>query len=315
MASESDIRLLTSPRIFLVGMTSFLILVGFVALILYKSIALAFGANPGLNGLIVLVLLIGSVFAYRQVFRLFREIRWVNSLVGSAADVRVRAPILLAPMATMLNAGAGSRGLSTTTTRAILDSVGTRLDEGRELNRYLVGLLVFLGLLGTFWGLLQTVHSISGVIDSMKTGADTTTMFDDLKSGLSAPIAGMSVSFTSSLFGLAGSLILGFLDLQAGQAQNRFYTELEDFLASHVETQPAPPVIDEPARKGGAVDPQDQRKSAAAMANLAEGIQALVTHMRQEQQQIRDWVEAQSAQQDDIGRLLRRLISEREKQS
>jgi hypothetical protein len=314
MASESDIRLLTSPRIFLVGMTSFLILVGFVALILYKSIALAFGANPGLNGLIVLVLLIGSVFAYRQVFRLFREIRWVNSLVGSAADARVRAPILLAPMATMLNAGAGSRGLSTTTTRAILDSVGTRLDEGRELNRYLVGLLVFLGLLGTFWGLLQTVHSISGVIDSMKTGADTTTMFDDLKSGLSAPIAGMSVSFTSSLFGLAGSLILGFLDLQAGQAQNRFYTELEDFLASHVETQTAP-VIDEPARKGPPVDPQDQRKSAAAMANLAEGIQALVTHMRQEQQQIRDWVEAQSAQQDDIGRLLRRLISEREKQS
>ena len=314
MASESDIRLLTSPRIFLVGMTSFLILVGFVALILYKSIALAFGANPGLNGLIVLVLLIGSVFAYRQVFRLFREIRWVNSLVGSAADARVRAPILLAPMATMLNAGAGSRGLSTTTTRAILDSVGTRLDEGRELNRYLIGLLVFLGLLGTFWGLLQTVHSISGVIDSMKTGADTTTMFDDLKSGLSAPIAGMSVSFTSSLFGLAGSLILGFLDLQAGQAQNRFYTELEDFLASHVETQPAP-VVEEPARKGVAVDPQDQRKSAAAMANLAEGIQALVTHMRQEQQQIRDWVEAQSAQQDDIGRLLRRLISEREKQS
>jgi hypothetical protein len=314
MASESDIRLLTSPRIFLVGMTSFLILVGFVALILYKSIALAFSANPGLNGLIVLVLLIGSLFAYRQVFRLFREIRWVNSLVGSAADARVRAPILLAPMATMLNAGAGSRGLSTTTTRAILDSVGTRLDEGRELNRYLVGLLVFLGLLGTFWGLLATVHSISGVIDSMKTGADTTTMFDDLKSGLSAPIAGMSVSFTSSLFGLAGSLILGFLDLQAGQAQNRFYTELEDFLASHVETQPVP-VVDEPARKGVAVDPQDQRKSAAAMANLAEGIQALVTHMRQEQQQIRDWVEAQSAQQDDIGRLLRRLISEREKQS
>jgi hypothetical protein len=314
MASESDIRLLTSPRIFLVGMTSFLILVGFVALILYKSIALAFSANPGLNGLIVSVLVIGSVFAYRQVFRLFREIKWVNSLVGSAPDARVRVPILLAPMATMLNAGAGSRGLSTTTTRAILDSVGTRLDEGRELNRYLVGLLVFLGLLGTFWGLLQTVHSISGVIDSMKTGADTTTMFDDLKSGLSAPIAGMSVSFTSSLFGLAGSLILGFLDLQAGQAQNRFYTELEDFLASHVETQPAP-VIEEPIRKGVAVDPQDQRKSAAAMANLAEGIQALVTHMRQEQQQIRDWVEAQSAQQDDIGRLLRRLISEREKQS
>jgi hypothetical protein len=313
MASETDIRLLTSPRIFLVGMTSFLILVGFVAIILYRPIALAFAANPGLNGLIVFVLTIGSLFAYRQVFRLFREIKWVNSLVGPVAEARVRTPQLLAPMATMLNAGAGARGLSTTTTRAILDSVGTRLDEGRELNRYLVGLLVFLGLLGTFWGLLQTVHAISGVIDSMKTGADTTSMFDDLKSGLSAPIAGMSVSFTSSLFGLAGSLILGFLDLQAGQAQNRFYTELEDFLASHVETHPTPSIIDESIRKSVAPEPLDQRKNAAAMASLAEGIQALVTHMRQEQQQVRDWVEAQSAQQDDIRKLLRRLIAEREK--
>jgi hypothetical protein len=311
MATEPDIRLLTSPRIFLVGMVTFLILVGFLAMILYKSIGLAFGANPGLNGLIIGVLSIGAIFAFRQVFRLFREIAWVNSLVGS--DSPTRPPILLAPMATLLNAGAGARGLSTSTTRAILDSVGTRLDEGRELNRYLVGLLVFLGLLGTFWGLLETVHSISGVIDSMKTGADTTSMFDDLKSGLSAPIAGMSVSFTSSLFGLSGSLILGFLDLQAGQAQNRFYTQLEDFLASHVETAP-PPLTEEPSRRVVTAEPADQRKSAAAMANLAEGIQALVGHMRQEQQQIRDWVEAQSAQQEDIRRLLRRLAGEREKQ-
>jgi hypothetical protein len=311
MAPDSDIRLLTSPRIFLVGMASFLILVGFVVLILYKQIAIAFQANPGLNGLIIGVLTIGSLFAFRQVFRLFREIHWVNSLVVPGGSARVRAPLLLAPMATMLNAGAGARGLSTPTTRAILDSVGTRLDEGRELNRYLVGLLVFLGLLGTFWGLLETVHSISGVIDSMKTGADTTTMFDDLKSGLSAPIAGMSISFTSSLFGLAGSLILGFLDLQAGQAQNRFYTELEDFLASHVETSP-PAAIEAPVVAAAGGEGFDQRGGAAAMAGLAEGIQSLVTHMRQEQQQIRDWVEAQAAQQEDIRKLLRRLANERE---
>jgi len=309
MASNSDIRLLTSPRIFLLGMTTFLILVGFVVLILQKSIEIAFSANPGLNGLIIGVLTIGSLFAYRQVFRLFREIRWVNSLVSPEEFPNARPPRLLAPMATMLNAGAGARGLSTITTRAILDSIGTRLDEGRELNRYLTGLLVFLGLLGTFWGLLETVHSISGVIDSMKTGADSTSMFDDLKSGLSAPIAGMSVSFTSSLFGLAGSLILGFLDLQAGQAQNRFYTELEDVLASHVETSVA-----DDKTVPVAPDAQDQRKSAAAMASLAEGVQALVAHMRQEQQQIRDWVEAQAALQEDIGRLLRSLISEKEKQ-
>ena len=219
MAQDPDIRLLTSPRIFLVGMAAFLALVGFVVLILYQQIALAFSANPGLNGLILGVLAIGALFTFRQVIRLFREIRWVNSLTGAPTGRALPAPRLLAPMAVMLNAGAGARGLSTITTRAILDSIATRLDEGRELSRYLVGLLVFLGLLGTFWGLLETVHSIAGVIDSMKTGADTSTMFDDLKAGLSLPIAGMSVSFTSSLFGLASSLILGFLDLQAGQAQ------------------------------------------------------------------------------------------------
>ncbi len=307
MASPTEIRSLSSPQIFLIGMVTFLALVAFVVLALYQPVDLAFNANPGLNSLIIGVLVIGSLFAFRQVFRLFREIYWVNSLKSPEAYARARPPKLLAPMATLLNAGAGERGLSTTTTRAILDSIGTRLDEGRELNRYLVGLLVFLGLLGTFWGLLQTVHSISGVIEAMKTGSDTATMFDDLKSGLSAPIAGMSVSFTSSLFGLAGSLILGFLDLQAGQAQNRFYTELEDFLAGHME-------INSASASTAVTDPQEQKRATAAIAGLAEGIQGLVTHMRQEQKLIRDWVDAQNEQQEDIRKLLRRLVGEREDQ-
>ena len=307
MAAESDIRLLTSPRIFLVGMAAFLALVGFVVLILWRQIALAFSANPGLNGLILGVLAIGSLFAFRQVIRLFREIYWVNSLTG-ATSATVSQPILLAPMAAMLNAGAGARRDGREAPRAILDSIATRLDEGRELNRYLIGLLVFLGLLGTFWGLLETVHSISGVIDSMKTGSDTAKMFDDLKTGLSAPIAGMSISFTSSLFGLAGSLVLGFLDLQAGQAQNRFYSEFEEFLAGHVETVPPVDVTPEPTV---VVQPHiEHQRNAAAIATLAEGIQSLVGHMRTEQQQIRNWVDVQAAQQEDIGKLLRRLLDE-----
>src|SRR5574337_3210 len=308
MGADPDIRLLTSPRIFLVGMAAFLALVGFVVLVLHQQIERAFGANPGLNGLILGMLVIGSLFAFRQVIRLFREIHWVNSLTGAPTG-KVRQPLLLAPMAAMLNAGAGARGLSTMTTRAILDSVATRLDEGRELLRYLVRLLIFLGLLGTFWGLLETVHSISGVIESMKTGSDTATMFDDLKAGLSTPIAGMSISFTSSLFGLAGSLILGFLDLQAGQAQNRFYSEFEEFLASHVETA-APPVEAAP-EPAVVVQPHvEHQRNAAAIATLAEGIQQLVGHMRAEQQQIRDWVDVQASQQEDIGKLLRRLLDE-----
>jgi hypothetical protein len=310
MAQDPDIRLLTSPRIFLVGMAAFLALVGFVVLILYQQIALAFSANPGLNGLILGVLAIGALFTFRQVIRLFREIRWVNSLTGAQVG-GASTPRLLAPMAAMLNAGAGARGLSTITTRAILDSIATRLDEGRELSRYLVGLLVFLGLLGTFWGLLETVHSIAGVIDSMKTGVDTATMFDALKTGLSAPIAGMSVSFTSSLFGLASSLILGFLDLQAGQAQNRFYSEFEEFLASHVQPTPIVDAMpDSSIITPGAQPAIENQRDAKAIATLAEGIQALVGHMRTEQQQIRDWVDAQAVQQEDIGKLLRRLLDE-----
>ncbi len=310
MANEPDIRRLTSPRIFLVGMAAFLALVGFVILILFKQLQLAFSANPGLNGLILGVLGIGSLFAFRQVFRLFREIRWVNSLTGDYEERNVKQPLLLAPMAAMLNAGAGASGLSTLTARAILDSIATRLDEGRELSRYLIGLLVFLGLLGTFWGLLETVHSISGVIDSMKTGSDTSSMFEDLKAGLSAPIAGMSVSFTSSLFGLASSLILGFLDLQAGQAQNRFYSEFEEFLASHVRTTPAVESEASPQSIAIADSQGDHQKNASAIATLAEGIQALVGHMRTEQQQIRNWVDVQAQQQEDIGKLLRRLLEE-----
>ena len=229
----------TSPRIFLVGMAAFLALVGFVVLILYQADRARLQRQsrperPHHSG----VLAIGALFTFRQVIRLFREIRWVNSLTGARTGGVPRAHPACADGGDAQRRR-GARGLSTITTRAILDSVATRLDEGRELSRYLVGLLVFLGLLGTFWGCWRRCIRSAGVIDSMKTGVDTTSMFDDLKQGLSAPIAGMSVSFTSSLFGLASSLILGFLDLQAGQAQNRFYSEFEEFLASHVQTTPA----------------------------------------------------------------------------
>ena len=311
---------LSSPRIFLVRIVVFLILVGFIALILYKKIAFAFMANPGLNGLIFGVLFVGIIYGIRNVARLFREIRWVNALPrGNAGEVN--PPILLAPMATLLGNRPPSLGISTVTLRVILDSIGTRLDEAREVSRYLTGLLIFLGLLGTFWGLIETVGSLSGVLNSMQTGADAGTMFDDLKSNLAAPLAGMSVSFTSSLFGLSGSLILGFLDLQAGQAQNRFYTELEDTLTaqSSIETSSSAARVDGSPDLKAALeklsagqDLSHQRASSVAMANLADGIQALVQHMRAEQQQIRDWVESQAEQNGEIKKLLSRLAAETE---
>jgi hypothetical protein len=303
---------MTPPRVFLARMTVFLLLAGFVALILYRQVTTAFMANPGLNALILFVLLVGIVITVTQVARLFPEARWVNELEAGAP---ARAPVLLAPVAAILGGGSGGRAISTTTLRAVLDSIGSRLDESREIGRYITGLLVFLGLLGTFWGLLETVGSIGTVIKSMQTGGDAAVMFDDLKNGLAAPIAGMSISFTSSLFGLAGSLVVGFLDLQAGQAQNRFYTELEDILSTRVvDASGIAAAIGSLPQPGAAASAptESNRATTAAMANLAEGIQGLVQHMRKEQQMIRDWVEAQAEQQKDIKKLLERLSSETE---
>ena len=137
-------------------------------------------------------------------------------------------------MATILGDRAGRMAISSLTMRGLLDSIATRLDEARDISRYMTSLLVFLGLLGTFWGLIETVGSVGNVIQGLKVGGEAGAVFDSLREGLAAPLSGMGISFSSSLFGLAGSLALGFLDLQAGQAQNRFYMELEDWLSTTV---------------------------------------------------------------------------------
>ena len=233
---EIELTKLSSPRIFLVRMLVFLMLCALVAVVLYKQIVTAFFANPGLNALIGLVLLIGTILAFRQVIRLYPEVSWVNNFRIADPGLAIeRRPTLLAPMAAILGGErTGRMSISQQTMRHLLDSIATRLDEARDISRYMTGLLVFLGLLGTFWGLIETVGSVGKVIDGLKVGGDAGALFDTLKEGLAAPLGGMGISFSSSLFGLAGSLILGFLDLQSSQAQNRFYTDLEDWLASTV---------------------------------------------------------------------------------
>jgi hypothetical protein len=312
---------LTPPRIYLVRMAVFLVLAGFVAFILYRQIWTAFMANPGLNALIMGVMFIGIVLALRQVWRLFPEVRWVNLLSQDEdADAAV-TPTLLAPMAALISNRSSRSALSITTTRSLLDSIGARLDESREIVRYLAGLLVFLGLLGTFWGLIETVGSVGRIIGSLRTGQDATVLFDELKNSLALPLQGMGLSFSASPFGLAGSLVLGFLDLQAGQAQSRFYTELEDWLAvSTVDTGgeltqrsgQTPDLAVALNRLTAAVnDGGGGRAATQAMANLAEGIQGLVQHMRAEQQMIRDWVEAQATREKELKQVLDRLARER----
>jgi hypothetical protein len=323
MEMTSDRLPLTPPRIYLIRMAVFLVLAGFIAFILYRQIWEAFLANPGLNALILGVMVIGIILAVRQVWRLFPEVRWVNALqAGDEAAPARRPPVLLAPMAALIHNRSSRAALSVTTTRSLLDSIGARLDESREIVRYLAGLLVFLGLLGTFWGLIETVGSVGRIIASLRTGQDAAVLFDELKNALAGPLQGMGLSFSASLFGLAGSLVLGFLDLQAGQAQNRFYTELEDWLATSTTdvagdgaaraAVPGPELTAILNRLSAAVsDGGGSQAATQAMANLAEGIQGLVQHMRAEQQMIRDWVEAQAAREKELKQVLDRLSRER----
>ena len=165
---EYDPHRLSSPQVFLLSMVVFLAIVAFIAIILTRQISAAFATNPGLNGLIVGVLLVGVLLAFGQVVRLFREIRWVNSF---RAGTEAADPVLLAPMKAMLDR---SSIFSTNSMRTMLDSIATRLDEMRDVSRYLVGLLVFLGLLGTFWGLLQTIGAIGETIQSLDPGSGDT---------------------------------------------------------------------------------------------------------------------------------------------
>src|SRR5262245_1306342 len=308
-ASGYDAHKLSSPRVFLLSMLIFLAIAAFVMAVLYRQISKAFYSNPGLNGLIVGVLAVGILLAFGQVIRLFREVRWVNSFRAGAETTE---PVLLAPMKQLLSRSSAT-SLSTGSMRTMLDSIANRLDETRDVTRYLTGLLGFLGLLGTFWGLLGTISSIGQTIQALDPGTgDANDVLESLKAGLSAPLASMGTAFSASLFGLSGSLIVGFLDLQAGRAQMRFYTELENWLSTVADLSSdiavdntrlsAPPPADEfrslterlktLQENGGS-----NQRVATAMANLADGISGLVKNMRNEQQIMRDWVEAQSEEQ------------------
>lgn len=224
---------MNGPRRYLGRMLAFLAVAAAVLGVLWPTLQGAFLANPGLNGLILGVLVLGIIYIFQQVIGLNREVRWIeNFRTGRPGLSTQAAPRLLAPMATMLGERKGRFSLSAIAMRSLLDGIAARLDESREISRYLIGLLIFLGLLGTFWGLLATITSVGDVIGGLTAGTgDFTAVFSELKHGLQAPLSGMGTAFSSSLFGLAGSLVLGFLELQAGQAQNRFFNDLEDWLS------------------------------------------------------------------------------------
>ncbi|MBW6399919.1 flagellar motor protein MotA [Roseomonas sp. HJA6] len=224
---------MTQPVVYLWRMLGFLLCVVLVTALLYSQLRHAFEANPVLNAVIVAVLLFGVVWNLRQVLSLRVEVTWLEGFRSvRGAEERVQ-PRLLAPMASMLSARRSERvSLSAIAMRSVMDGIVSRLDETRELSRYMTGLLIFLGLLGTFWGLLLTIASVADVIGNMSVGSgDLNQMFNQLKTGLARPLEGMGTAFSSSMLGLAGALVLGFMDLTAGQAQTRFTNELEEWLA------------------------------------------------------------------------------------
>ena len=318
MSQTYDPYHLKSPTIYLVKNVVFLLIVALVGTILWQQIFIFFMANPFINSLIVITALTGILLSFRQIIRLFPEIKWVNSMQDGTM-ARVRQPVLLAPVANMLRDRLGEAVITPSSMRSILDSVGNRLDEAKDTSRYLTGLLVFLGLLGTFYGLLETVTHVASTIQALDaTAGDTATLFSNLKEGLAAPLGGMGTAFSASLLGLSGSLILGFLDLQASQAQNAFYTDLEDWMTSMTE-------LDHPvtqmqatglgvsgdemsamlAQFGSTLQNSGSSQNAIrAMAELARGIDGLVKHIKAEQEDLRGHI----IQQGETNKKLRELM-------
>lgn len=304
--SYDEARSLSRPGPYVTRMALFLALVAVIGVVLLPKIQSAFANNPGLNGLIVGVLIIGILYAFRQVMSLNPEVKWVNDFRRADPGLSTPPPPrLLAPMATMLGDRKGRMQLNALSMSSLLDSIGSRLEEQREISRYAIGLLIFLGLLGTFWGLLITVSSVGTTIHALNVDdADPATVFANLKAGLEGPLAGMGTAFSSSLFGLSGSLVLGFLDLQAGQAQNRFYNELEEWLSTVTDLsadEPGAPGmlgdatrrlqrIEEALTRGGGDSAQNQ-----ALMALVNQVASLTEQMRGEQQLVRQLAEQQLA--------------------
>lgn len=317
----------SKPGIYLWRMIVFLTLIGFLSAILYGQIKTAFMSNPALNGMIIAVLLIGTLYSFGQILRLYPEIRWINNFrFADPGNSRGgKAPNILASMANMLRNQSGPLTLSTNVTRAILDSVGSRLDEARDTSRYLVGLLIFLGLLGTFWGLLGTIQSVGNTISSLDTsGSGGVAVFEALKQGLQAPLQGMGTAFSSSLFGLAGSLVLGFLDLQSGQSQNRFYHETEEWLASmtSVDTEnnggnPSEKIANstELTHMLASIAERMERNNVSMVSqngtNVSDSLEQLIGQMRAEQKIVRQWMDEQANQNAEMRHLMAEILKTR----
>lgn len=310
---------------YLIRMALFLVAVALSVTALFAPLRDAFLTNAPLNGLIIGVLVLGIIYNFRQILTLRHEFAWLDHFrKDSGTPSEAPAPRLLAPMATMLRERKGRLSLSALGMRSLLDGISSRLDESRDLSRYTIGLLIFLGLLGTFWGLLGTISAVAGVIGGLSVeGADLAEVFERLKQGLQAPLAGMGTAFSSSLFGLGGSLVLGFLDLQTNQAQNRFFNDLEDWLSGVTRLssgalaadgeQPIPAYVQalleqtaeslETLQRTIARGEENRAATNSHLLSLAEQMGTLTDQMRTEQSLMRRLAEGQNELKPILARL------------
>ncbi len=287
---------MSNPRHSLFWMGVYLVTVAVICTLLFVPLREAFMANWGFNGLIIGVLLVGIAINVRHVLVLQPEIEWIKLFrTGETGLSIAHEPRLLKPLARHISGLRKDRfRLSALSLRTVLDGIRERLDESRDISRYITGTLIFLGLLGTFWGLLGTIATVGQVINGLDVGnRDFAAVFQDLKSGLQAPLDGMGTAFSSSLFGLGGSLVLGFLDIQAGHAQNRFFNGLEEWLSGVTQLVNAPGM--RPAKtdeEEDTVTPEDP--SAALLVELVEEIRA-------ERRLLEQWLREKGAAPGDGG--------------
>jgi hypothetical protein len=293
---ERSVRFIRPGR-YILNMLLFLLAVGGVVYYLSplspnpsNVLVAAFNENPALNGLILFVLFAGIVYNLGQAGIIEPAIRWVEAFRETVDPRRARLPrppgLINAVAKLLLDADERGGRLSFESTRAILDSIQTRMDEGREMGRYIGHLLVFLGLLGTFWGLIQTVNGVGATISNLAVGGETGDAITQLINNLKAPLEGMGTAFSSSLFGLSGSLVVGFLDLQASQAQGRFYTDLEDWLSGMTETRA------DGARTAQAYDGDPSAAVAALESAFAEHTRELIKAHAINTAQLKDEIRA-----------------------
>ncbi|MBL4594940.1 MAG: hypothetical protein JKX99_00025 [Robiginitomaculum sp.] len=272
----------SGPARYLFWMTGFVFVVGSLGYAFQVQLLEAFHANVAINGLIFFVFAVGVLYCFRQVLSVYPAAHWVRKLARAREfDQLPRPPALVAPMAVLLSEKPGQLQINSGSSHSILDAVSARMDEAGEITRYLGRLLIFLGLFGTFWGLLQTVGSVGDAVSALSNGTGGEEDIANLMRALEEPIKGMGTAFSSSLFGLAGSLVIGFLDLQAGQAQNRFFKEVEDWVHSV-------------SRVGSVAghDPQSPTYMAALLEQSAENIAALEQVLRTSEERRNAGIEA-----------------------